>query len=103
MDVFVSLPDAAGFLLGEFVLGRLTVSSVHGMIVPRVAVLPEKGRYVLFTVEKGRAVKKIVGIGLETAKEIEVTGAHLHPNDTVIVLGNHELRDGMAVRTKGAP
>ena len=103
VDVFVSLPDKAGFLLGEFVSGRLTLSSVHGMIVPRGAVLPENGHYVLFTVEKGHAVKQIVGLGLETAEGIEVTGAHLHPGATVVVTGSYELRDGMAVRTKGVP
>ncbi len=103
VDVFVTLPEDAGFLLGEFVSGKITLASVKGMIAPRTAVLPENGRHVLFTVLKGRAVKQIVRIGLESANEIEVIGPNLKPGVAVVVSGNYELRDGMAVRTKGAP
>ena len=78
VDVFVTLPEDARFLLGEFVSGKINLASVQGMIVPRTAVLPENGRYILFTVLKGRAVKQVVRIGLASATEIEVTGAHLH-------------------------
>jgi len=103
VDVFVTFPENGKFLLGEFVSGEIALASAQGMIVPRTAVLSEEGRHVLFTVRKGRAVKQVVRIGLETENEIEVMGADLQPGAAVVVSGNYELSDGMVVRTKGAP
>ena len=101
IDVFVSLPSSAQFLLGESILGKLVIASAQGIIVPRSAVLPEDGHYVLFVVRKNRAVKRIVKIGLTNEKEVEVEGAGFQPGEPVVVLGNYELRDGMAVKTGG--
>ena len=57
VDVFVSLPAPADFLLEESISGKITVAEAHGLIVPRSAVLPEGQGYSLFTVKGGRAVK----------------------------------------------
>ena len=102
VDVFVTLPDSATFLLGEYILGRITVASTYGLVVPRSAILPEKGGHILFTVKEGRAVKHTVQVGLESAKEAEVSGAELSPGEQVVVLGNYELKDGMAVRVESS-
>lgn len=98
MDVFVSLPGSAGFLLGEYVTGRIEAASSYGIVVPRSAVLPEEGNYVLYTVRNGRAVKHLVQVGLESSNEVQVSGGDLNPDDLVVVLGNYELEDGMAVK-----
>jgi membrane fusion protein (multidrug efflux system) len=100
VDVFVSLPGSSRFLLGEFVLGRVTVASSKGLVVPRNAVLPEDGRRVLYTVNGGHAVKHIVRLGLESGDKVEILGGGLGPGEEVIVKGNYELRDGMAVRVE---
>ncbi len=65
VDVFVSLPPSRKLLLGQSVLGKITVASVQGLVVPRAAVLPEEDKFVLFTVENGRAVKHVVKVGLD--------------------------------------
>jgi membrane fusion protein (multidrug efflux system) len=97
VDVFVFLPRSASFLLGEYVVGRITVASSRGWVVPRSGVLPADGRYMLYTVENGHAIRHIVHVGLENDEEIEVLGQDLRLNQEVVVLGNHELTEGMAV------
>jgi len=59
IDGFVDLPSSSGFLLNEYVAGRISVASAQGLVVPRSAVLPEADRYVLFTVKGGRAQESI--------------------------------------------
>ncbi len=79
VDVFVTLTSPAGFLLGESIQGKIPITAAQGLIVPRAAVLPEGDRYVLFTVEKGHAVKHVVEIGIETADAYQVIGKALQP------------------------
>lgn len=98
VDVFVALPGPGRFLLGEYVTGRIQTASSFGMVVPRSAVLPENGEHVLYTVRNGRAVKHVVKIGIESGNLVEVSGGGLRPGDIAVVLGNYELKDGMAVR-----
>ncbi len=98
LDVFVTLPRSARYLLGEYILGRMRTATSYGFVVPRSAVLPEEGGQVLFTVRKGRAVKHIVRVIRESDKEEQVSGAGLKPGDLVAVEGNYELKDGMTVR-----
>ncbi len=101
LDVFVSLPRSAGYLLGEYILGRIRTASSYGLVAPRSAVLPEGGGHVLFTVRNGRAVEHIVRVLRESEKEVQVSGAGLKPGDQAVVEGNYELKDGMAVRIMG--
>ncbi|HZE20668.1 MAG TPA: efflux RND transporter periplasmic adaptor subunit [Desulfobaccales bacterium] len=103
VDVFVSLPSNADFLLGESVVGHITVARARGLLVPRAAVLPAGRAYTLFTIQKGRGVRHLVQVGLKNAKEVEVKGRGLRAGETVVVLGNYELKDGMAVRVEKAP
>jgi membrane fusion protein, multidrug efflux system len=102
VDVFVSLPPSPKLLLGQSVLGKITVASVEGLIVPRAAVLPEEDKFVIFTVENGRAVKHVVKVGLENREEVNVTAPDLQPGQPVVVLGNYELKDKMAAVPDGA-
>jgi membrane fusion protein (multidrug efflux system) len=103
VDILVSLPASGGLLVGEYVQGKIRVASTEGLIAPRAAVLPEEGHFVIFTIEKGRARKRIVRLGLENEKEVEVLGEGLSPGEPVVVLGNYELEDGMAVRRASSP
>jgi RND family efflux transporter MFP subunit len=99
IDVFVTLPDSADFLLGEYVYGRISVLSSSGIVVPRNAILPEEGGYFLFTVREGHAVKHKVKIGVESENEVRVMGDDLKEGENVVVLGNYELKEGMAIKT----
>ncbi len=101
LDVFVSLPRSAGYLLGEYILGRIRIASSYGLVVPRSAVLPEGGRHVLFTVSNGHAVKHVVRVIRESDRDAQVSGPGLKPGDQAVIEGNYELNDGMRVRIMG--
>ena len=104
VDVFVRLPEtlptSTAFLLGEFVVGKITIASSTGLIVPRAAVLPEGDHYQMFTVRNDRAVKHSVQIGLENGKEVEVIGPDIKPGEPVVILGNYELKNDMAIESE---
>jgi membrane fusion protein (multidrug efflux system) len=102
VDVFVSLPAKADFLLGEPVSGKITIAASRGLIVPRRAVLPAGSRFSLFTVKDGRAVMHLVKVGLENARDVEVRSSELQAGEPVVVLGNYELKNGMAVKVEAA-
>lgn len=100
VDVFVSLTSPAGFDLGEAIQGKIVITSAQGWAVPRSAVLPEGDRYVLFTVQDGHAVKHTVDIGIENDKAYQIIAKDLQAGERVVVSGNYELTDGMAVTTE---
>ncbi len=97
VQVSVELPSSSEFLLGEYVAGKITVTSADGLVVPRSAVLPEEDHYVLFTVNNNRAKEHIVRIALQNDRDVEVIAPDLHAGDAAVTLGNYELKDGMSV------
>ena len=104
VDVFVT-PDGQSEqggiapLLNSFVKAELTVQTQQAMVVPRNAVLPDDQGFTLFTVKDGHAVKHEVTVGLENPDEVAISGDGISAGDTVVVQGNLELDDGMAVTT----
>ncbi len=97
VDVYVSLPNDKGLLLDSYFRAELKTQTHETFVVPRSAVLPEGDGYVLFTVEKQHAVQHRVQLGIQTASETEVFGKDLQAGEPVVVQGNYELSDGMAV------
>ncbi len=103
VDVFVSLPSTANFLLGESVAGKIAVARARGLIVPHSAVLPAgQGTHSLFTIVNGRAVKHLVRIKIENDREVQLAKNGLHVGEPVVAVGNYELKDGMAVKIQEA-
>lgn len=99
VDIFVKPAADSHLLLNEYVEGQIVIGSANALIVPRAAALPEDDHYVLFTVDKGHAVRHVVTIGFENAQEVQVTGAGLAAGQPVVTVGNSQLQDGMAVET----
>ncbi len=97
VDVYVAPAAGARLLLDDMVRARMAVRSDTGLVVPRAAVHPVDGAHVLFTVEGGRARRHEVGVGLEDGERLQVDGAELSEGQLVVVEGNAELTDGMAV------
>ncbi|MFZ6644360.1 efflux RND transporter periplasmic adaptor subunit [Undibacterium sp. TJN25] len=99
VNAIVELPPGNGLSLlpgmhvqGLVQLGRYTVWSV-----PRQAVLTDdKGPY-LFQVRQGKAVKVAVKTVVDQSSTLGVDGP-LDATLPVVVVGNYELVDGMAVR-----
>jgi RND family efflux transporter MFP subunit len=97
VDVFVKLPADAGLVLEQYIRGELPAQAKQGFIVPRSAVLPEEDTHHLFTIKDGHAVEHKVNVELQTDKLALVSADDLHEGDVVVVVGNYELEDGMAV------
>jgi membrane fusion protein, multidrug efflux system len=98
--VFVSLAPGSGLLLNEYIRASIVAASENALVVPREAVLPEEGRYVLYTVREGRAVKHIVSLGLQSDRLVQVLGEGLEENEPSVIVGNSELYEGMAVQVE---
>jgi membrane fusion protein (multidrug efflux system) len=105
VDVLVSLPPDAKLLLDASVAGKITTSeSGEGLIVPRSAVEPgdNADEYTLFTVKDEKAVKHAVKVTAEGEQDVLVAAEDLKEGDAVVIEGNHELEDGMPVKTEAA-
>jgi membrane fusion protein, multidrug efflux system len=99
LDVTVDFKNnqEAPLLPGMSVRGEIILNQYRGPAVPRQAVLKDdQGAYV-FVVREGRARRVRVKAGIESRGLVGITGP-FQKNDRVVVLGNYELKDGMAVR-----
>ncbi|MGC8763989.1 MAG: efflux RND transporter periplasmic adaptor subunit [Acidobacteriota bacterium] len=102
-DVFVSLPPGSPLPLGTYVKGSFPRSSPPGLVVPYTAVLPQEKGFVLFKVKENRAVRHSVTVLAQNGDEAVVAGEGLSPSDPVVVTGNYELEEGMAVKVEPRP
>jgi membrane fusion protein, multidrug efflux system len=100
VSVLVQPVQTQGLLLNDYIEGEIVITSRETLVALRRAVLPEDGKYKIFTVKNGHAVKHIAGIGLENSDEVEILSDDLREGDLVVVMGNHELINGMAVQVE---
>lgn len=105
MDALVALKgkQTQGLKPGMWVRGLIAVRQTTGLAVPRRAVLRDTRGSYIFVVTQGTARQVYVHTDFADSVEgrwIGVQGKGLHAGDTVVVLGNYELHDGMAVREK---
>lgn len=100
VDLLVVPSSDARLLLNEYVEGRIVTAARNTLIVPRPAVLPEGGQFVLYTVDGDHAVKHVVTVGLENTRELEVAAEGLQEGQSVVVVGNSQLANGMLVKVE---
>ena len=84
-------------LLNEYVRGEIIIASQEGLVVPRSAVLQQEGHLVLYSVHERHARRHVVQAGLENREQLEVRGSDLHEGQQIVIVGQNQLRDGMAV------
>jgi membrane fusion protein (multidrug efflux system) len=84
-------------LLNEYVRGEIIIASQEGLVVPRSAVLQQEGHLVLYSVEEGHATRHVFQAGLENREQVEVRGSDVHEGQQIVIVGQNQLRDGMAV------
>lgn len=82
---------------GTFVRGSIVLAHAHVLAVPREAILMDQTGKYLFVVRGGQAHRVDVTTGLESGDLVAITG-DVHAGDQVVVQGNYELTEGMAVR-----
>ncbi len=101
VNVTVPIPDGKEdhLVLGTRMVGRIMLAAHQALTVPCSAVLEDSRGAYLFRLQDGRASRVAVTPGGEQDDRIEVKG-NLRAGETIIISGNYELRDGMAVREK---
>lgn len=97
VDVVVRI-RAGKLLPGMRVRGEITLATRTGWAVPRSAVLRDGGGEYLFQVKDGVARRVAVTVESDGDELLGIVGAALDPALKVVVQGNYELSDGMAVR-----
>lgn len=101
VDVVLSIPPQADWALpGLAIKARFSVRPWSGWVVPRQAVLRDAtGQAYVFQDDRGRARRVNVLVEADQAESTGVTGP-LDPALPLVVLGNDELTDGMALRVR---
>lgn len=99
VEVLAAIPQAeiGQLVLGSRILGRIQLATHRALVVPRSAVLWDGNQAYVYLVDAGKARRVVVKTGVDNADQIEVSGA-LKAGDAVVISGNYELNDGMAVR-----
>lgn len=97
VDVTVRF-SGGSFLPGSRLRGAIAAEERQVTAVPRQAVLKGSDASYLFQVVDGHARRIVVDTGIEDGGWLEVHGKGLLPAAPVVILGNYELEDGVAVR-----
>ncbi len=99
VEVLAPIPEAQidHLVLGSRILSRIQLASRRALVVPRSAVLWGSGQAYVYIIDAGKARRVPVKPGVDDGDLIEVSGA-LKAGDAVVVSGNYELSDGMAIR-----
>jgi membrane fusion protein (multidrug efflux system) len=85
--------------------GRINVvydQHVNVLQIPRSAILEEYGESVVFVVEDGKAVRKVVQTGYSEGGLIEITDG-INADDLVVTVGQVGLKEDAAVTVINAP
>ena len=91
-------PQTAGLLPGLAVQAQMDLRHWRGWVVPRQAVLRDaSGQAYVFQDDRGKARRVNVKIELDQGERTGISGP-LNPGLPLVVLGNDELRPGMALR-----
>jgi RND family efflux transporter MFP subunit len=85
---------AKKLLPGMYVTAELDARQVEGIVVPAEAIVYRNGINAIWTVTpEGKALRKIVKIGVQTKNDVQVTEG-LEGGETVIVEGQSKMNDG---------
>jgi membrane fusion protein (multidrug efflux system) len=99
VQVLAPIPaEGAGrFVIGSYLKADIERARHQGVTVPRSAVLEDAAGPFVFRVANGRARRVAVQTGVEGDGWVEITQG-LSAGVPVVMSGNYELSDGMAVR-----
>ena len=102
VPVDIALPKGR-FLRGEMAQARIVTGEAKGYVVPHAAILVD-GRGAPYVVQAPGRIAKLVRVrilGADGARDV-VSGP-LDPGAPLVLSGNHQLRNGMAVRLARPP
>jgi RND family efflux transporter MFP subunit len=98
VTVEVNPQQAGGLRAGQFVnVDIITETLDRRIALPRTAVLVDGAAPRVFVVEGGRAAEREVSLGTSQGDQVEIRSG-VTPGDTVVVVGQDNLRAGLPVR-----
>lgn len=99
VNAVVPVPEGKqdGLLIGSTMRGDIVMAQRNALAVPRSAVLRDRKGSYLYRVVDGHAHRVSITTGISDGVMVEVRG-DLHAGESIVVQGNYELSDGMAVR-----
>lgn len=102
VDIGVSAPlGRTSFVPGTHVSADISTAAGTHWVVPRAAVLSDDDGSYIFQVTPQRTARRVkVAVKVETGERYAVDG-ELDASQPLVVLGNYELKDGMAVDLSG--
>ena len=86
-------------LLAPGMFGRFDIAyeqHADALLIPVEALINEDNQVVVYVVEDGAAVRRIIQTGIRSGDEIEVLSG-LHEHEKIVVTGQGSLRDGSRV------
>jgi RND family efflux transporter MFP subunit len=106
IEVEVSNPDQR-LKPGMFTRVELTVSENKvALVIPSDSFIKEGDKTYVFVADNGKAVKKVITVGISDGVKTEVISG-LNPGEQLIIAGQSTLKDGMSVilpgEQKGSP
>ena len=99
---YVALPPTSTLMVGVQVEGHVVVATHRGVSVPVAALVHEEDALVVYVVADKKAHRQVVTAGIDDGEYVEVLSG-IAAGAQVVTTGNHELKDGMAVRPAGEP
>ena len=98
----VAAPDAPSLRPGTFAQVRVPLSSASHPAIPATAVRSSERGFLAYVVVDGKAVERVLSLGLRTSDgRIEVL-AGLNEGESLVVRGGEALRTGVSVDDRGA-
>jgi RND family efflux transporter MFP subunit len=95
----IDLPPDPGLRAGQFGRAAIPVADVAALRVPAAAVVRRGQLEIVYVVEDGRALLRLVKTGKRSGDEIEIV-AGVDPDETIVVEGAAALRDGQPVHVE---
>jgi membrane fusion protein (multidrug efflux system) len=102
-DVTIIPEDPSGRLLpGMFAQVQVTaVQKANAVLVPRDAVVQKEDGPTVFVASDGKASSRVVQIGIQDEKNLEILSG-VAADEQIVVVGQNVLRDGQPVQVPGA-
>jgi membrane fusion protein (multidrug efflux system) len=98
VNIIVPIDNAAELIPGSLVHGIILIQKKPDAIsIPHTAILYENEKAYVYVVNNRKAEQRWIRVGEDNGKFAEVT-AGLKTDEDVVIVGNYELQNGMAVR-----
>jgi membrane fusion protein (multidrug efflux system) len=103
VEVLTRVPasKSAPLVIGNRIKGTITLRQETTLAVSRSAVLTDAEGAYLFIIREGRAHRVNVATGIEDGDLVAVQGP-LKVGEPVVIAGNYELKDGMAIKVEAS-